>query len=222
MHEHHYHTIRLLIADDHEVFREGFQSMLKKQDEIELIGEAENGRELMQLAASLQPDVIVTDIKMPIIDGVRATRELSVQFPNIPIIALSMFDDDDLIIDMLEAGAKGYLIKNAHKSEIIEAVKTVYNERPYYCNHTTHKLAHLIAKSKYNPFRRRPKTEFTPREKDVIQQICAGLSNKEIAAKLHLSVRTIEGHREKIYEKMEVNNIAGIVIYAIKHGIYKI
>mgnify|MGYP001600927623 FL=1 len=215
-------TCRLLIADDHEVFREGFHSMLKKQHEIELVGEAENGRELVQLAGTLQPDVIVTDIKMPIMDGVQATRILSEKFPRIHVIALSMFDDDDLIIDMLEAGAKGYLIKNAHKSEIIEAVKTVYNERPYYCNHTSHKLAQLIGKSKFNPFKKKVRPEFTPKETEVIKLICAGLSNKEIASQLNLSVRTIEGHREKINEKIEVNNTAGIVVYAIKHGIYKI
>ena len=217
-----YNTIRVIIADDHEIFREGFNSMLKKQKEIELIGEAEDGKELLELAEALQPDVIVTDIKMPSVDGIEATRTLAEKNPDVRVIALTMFDDDDLIIDMLEAGAKGYLIKNAHKDEIMEAIKTVYNEEPYYCNHTTLKLAQLIAKSKFNPHKKNVRPHFTPKETEVIIWVCRGLSNKEIAAQLELSVRTIEGHREKIHEKMDVNNTAGIVVYAIRHGIYKI
>lgn len=217
-----YAPIRVVIADDHEVFREGFNSMLRKQKEIELVGEAENGSVLLELAGSLQPDVIVTDIKMPVMDGVEATRILADKFPAIHVIALSMFDDDDLIIDMLEAGAKGYLIKNAHKSEIMDAIKTVYNEQPYYCNHTTHKLAQLIAKSKFNPFKKKIRPEFTAKELEVIKLICSGMSNKEGAVHLNLSVRTVEGHRETIYEKISTKNTAGIVVYAIKHRIYKV
>ncbi|HSU29085.1 MAG TPA: response regulator transcription factor, partial [Chitinophagaceae bacterium] len=193
--------IRIIIADDHEVFREGFQSMLKKYKEIELVGEAENGNELIRLAESLHPDVIVTDIKMPKMDGIEATRILAESHPHIHVIALSMFDDDDLIIDMLEAGAKGYLLKNAHKEDIVEAIKTVYNDEPYYCNNTTHKLAQLIAKSKFNPSRKKIRPQFTPKEIEVIRLICQGFSNKEMAAHLSLSIRTIEGHREKIHEK---------------------
>lgn len=217
-----YSTIRLILADDHEIFRDGFRAMLKKQKEIELLGEAENGRELVDIAGQLLPDVIITDIKMPVMDGVEATRILAEKYPQIHVIALTMFDDDDLIIDMLEAGAKGYLIKNAHKSEIIEAIRTVYNEQPYYCNHTTHKLAQLIAKSKFNPFKKKVRPEFTVKELEVIKLICSGMSNKEIASHLNLSVRTIEGHRESIYEKINTKNTAGIVVYAIKHGIYKL
>ena len=196
--------------------------MLKRYKEIELVGEAENGDELIQLASSLQPDVIVTDIKMPKLDGVEATRILAESHPHIHIIALSMFDDDDLIIDMLEAGAKGYLLKNAHKEDIVEAIKTVYKEEPYYCNHTTHKLAQLIAKSKFNPSRKKIKPQFTSKEIEIIKLICQGFSNKEMAAHLNLSIRTIEGHREKIHEKTNVKNTAGIVIYAIRNGIYKL
>jgi DNA-binding NarL/FixJ family response regulator len=217
-----YSTIRVIIADDHEVFREGFQSMLKKQKEIELVGEAENGIELVQIAGTHAPDVIVTDIKMPKMDGVEATRILTEKWPHIQVIALSMFDDEGLIIDMLEAGAKGYLMKNAHKTEIMEAIKTVYGGAPYYCNHTTHKLAQLIAKSKYNPFKKKIRPEFTAKEVEVMKLICEGLSNKEMAASLKLSVRTIEGHRERVHEKIDIKNTAGIVIYAIKNGIYKL
>ena len=196
--------------------------MLKRQKEIVLVGEAENGKELLEKTEIILPDIIIMDIKMPVMDGIVATREITEKWPDIYVIAFTMFDDDDLVIDMLEAGAKGYLLKNAHKTEIIEAIKTVYNREPYYCNQTTKKLANLIAKSRFNPFKKKIKPQFTNKELEVIKFICNGLSNKEIAAQLNLSVRTIEGHRDNIHEKIDVKNTAGIIIYAIKHGIYKI
>ena len=115
--------IRIILADDHEIFRDGFKAMLKKQPSVELIGEASDGEELVEVTRQLNPDVVVTDIKMPRMDGLQATRILSKEFPQIGIIALSMIDEENLIIDMMEAGAKGYLLKNAHKNEIIEAIK---------------------------------------------------------------------------------------------------
>jgi DNA-binding NarL/FixJ family response regulator len=217
-----YLPVRIILADDHEIFRDGFQTMLKKQKEIEMVGEAENGKELIELTARLNPDVIITDIKMPVMDGIEATRILSDRFPHIGIIALSMFDEDNLVVDMLEAGAKGYLIKNAPKHEIFEAIKTVYKKGTYYCHHTSNRLAQMIAKSKFNPYKKIPKIEFTERETEIIKLICAELSNKEMASHLNLSIRTVEGYRDKIQEKMDVKNAAGIVIYAIKNGIFKI
>lgn len=214
--------IRIVLADDHEIFRDGFNVMLKKQKEIELTGEAENGLDLIELVGKVQPDVILTDIKMPRMDGIEATRILSQKFPHINIIALSMFDDEHLIIDMLEAGAKGYLLKNAHKYEILEAVKAVYYQETYYCHHTTHKLAEMIAKSRFNPYKQKKKIEFTNKEKEVIHLICRQFSNKEMANELKLSTRTIEGYREKIMEKMNARNTAGIVVYAIKNNIYRV
>src|SRR5437773_3761112 len=122
-----YSPIRVVIADDHEIFREGLEGLIKKQTDIELAGEAENGKQLIEITTQLLPDVVLTDIKMPVIDGIQATQIISEKLPQVSVIALSMFDDENLIVDMLEAGAKGYLIKNAHKHEIISAIKTVYN-----------------------------------------------------------------------------------------------
>jgi DNA-binding NarL/FixJ family response regulator len=217
-----YAPIRVVIADDHEIFREGFRVMLKKQPDIELIGEAEDGKELTEIVEKLSPDVVVTDIKMPKMDGIEVTKALSKSHPHIGIIALSMFDEDNLIIDMLEAGAKGYLLKNTHKQEIFEAIKTVYRDETYYCHHTSNKLAKMIAQSKFNPYKKMPKPEFSDRELDTIRLICQEFSNKEIAARLSLSIRTIEGYRDKILEKINARNTAGIVIYAIRSGVYKI
>ncbi len=213
--------IRLLIADDHEIFRDGFKLMLTKFPEIILAGEASNGKELIEMAGNLQPDVIITDIKMPVIDGIEATKKITELFPDIGIIGLSMYDDDELIVDMLEAGAKGYLIKNAGKEQITEAIKTVYNNDPYYCKTTSHKLTNMIAKSRFNPYKKAAKVEFTERELEIVEQICKEMTNKEIGDKLFLSVRTVEGHRQKILEKMNVKNTVGLVVYAIKNGLVK-
>jgi len=166
--------------------------------------------------------VVLTDIKMPIMDGIEATRLLVKQKPNINIIALSMFDEDSLIVDMLEAGVRGYLLKNTNKDEIIEAIKTVNKESTYYCKHTSAKLALMIAKSKFDPYKKIAKPQFKEREIDIIRMICDQFSNKEMAEKLNLSIRTIEGYRERIQGKLDVRHTAGIVIFAIKTGIYQI
>ena len=214
--------IKLLIADDHEIFRDGFKVMLSKYPDIILVGEAENGKELIELANELKPDVVITDIKMPIMDGIEATRKIAEQFPHIGIIGLSMFDEDDLIIDMLEAGAKGYLIKNAGKEQIIEAIKTVYNNDPYYCKTTSNKLTQMIAASRFNPYKKSVKPEFSKREQEIIGLIYQEFSNKEISDQLFLSIRTVEGHRLKILEKMGVKNTVGLVVYAIKNNLSEI
>jgi two-component system response regulator NreC len=158
---------------------------------------------------------------MPVMDGIEATKKIIEQFPDLGIIGLSMFDDDELIIEMLEAGARGYLIKNAGKEQITEAIRTVYNNEPYYCKTTSSKLTNMIAKSRFNPYKRSAKAEFTDREKEIIELICQEMTNKEIGDKLFLSVRTVEGHRLKILEKMNVKNTVGLVVYAIKNGIVK-
>lgn len=213
-------TIKVIIADDHEIFRDGLKLMLQKQSDIELLAEAEDGRELIEMVEQYKPHVVITDVKMPRMDGVSATRLLSGKYPEIGVIALTMFDEEEQIIEMLESGAKGYLLKNADKNEIKDAIQSVYEQTPYYCKHTSHRLAQMVAKSKFNPYRQKPKLEFSEREKTIIRYICEGITSKEIAEKIFLSVRTVEGLRMKIMEKMEVKNTAGIIIYAIKNGHY--
>jgi len=217
-----YTPIKIILADDHEIFRDGFAGLLKKQDEIQLIGEASDGRELIALTGKLKPDVILTDIRMPNMDGIEATKILTHKFPHIYVIALSMFNDDNLVIDMMEAGARGYLLKNAHKSEIIEAIKAVHKQEMYYCKQTSNKLIQLLARSKTGSYKESLRPKFSGKEVEVISLICQQCSNVEISKQLCLSIRTIEGYRKKIQEKMMVRNTAGIVVYAIKNGIYKI
>lgn len=212
-----YCPINIILADDHELFRDGFSVMINKISEINLVGEAKNGKELIQLARKLKPDVIVTDIKMPEMDGIQATKELTKEMPEIGIITLSMFDEESLIIDMLEAGAKGYLLKNAQKEEMIEAIKIVNKSGAYYCRNINMKMAKMIAKSNHNPFS--GKHEFSPQQIEVIKLICKELSNKEIAERLNINKRTVEWHRQNILEKINAKNTIGVVIYALKNRI---
>lgn len=213
--------IKIIIADDHELFREGFKAMIRHMPEARVIGEAENGEMLLTLTEKLQPDLVFMDIAMPKINGIEATKKITAQSPHIRVIALSMFDDENSIVDMLEAGAKGYLVKNAHKTEIMQAIKTVYAGNNYFCKLTTSRLAQLIANNRYHPHRKMLKTEFTTRELEIIALVARGLSSKEIAATVNLTPRTVESYREKIMQKMEVNNTAELIIYAIKHRLYK-
>jgi DNA-binding NarL/FixJ family response regulator len=215
-------AIRIVLADDHELFRDGFSVMIKKQPDIDLIAEAENGEELLVLVKKLQPEVIITDIKMPKMGGIEAMHQLKKTFPHIGVIALTNYNEENLIVEMLEAGAKGYLLKSANKEEIVEAIKTVYKDKTHYCHETNAKLAQLIAKSSFNPYRKTKKLLFNERETSIIKLICGGFTNKEIAAQLFLSKRTIETHRENILDKIDEHSTAGVVVYAIKHGIYKV
>jgi DNA-binding NarL/FixJ family response regulator len=217
-----YAPIKIVIADDHEIFREGFKLLLKNQQEVQLVGEADNGRELLDIAAQQQPDIVITDIKMPVVDGIEACKAIKMKFPHMQVIALSMFNEDNLIVDMLEAGARGYLLKNTNKHELLQAVRAVYEGSTYYCMATSGKLTRMIAESKFNPYRNQPVKKFTPREMEIIKLMCEQHTNKEIATLLRLSIRTVESHREKIQEKTGARNSIGIVIYAIKNDLYEI
>lgn len=214
--------IKVIIADDHEIFRDGMRAMLRKSPDIALIAEAANGDELIKLARLLKPDVIITDIKMPEKNGIQATRLLSSELPETGIIALSMFDEEDLIVEMLEAGARGYLLKNAAKNEILEAIKAVNANQQYYCADTSLKLADMVAKTKAKPDYKTLSSEFSTKEITVMKLICREYTNRDIAEELGISKRTIEGIREKILEKTHAHNTAGIVIFAIANKIYEV
>jgi|SRR5665213_2719831 len=204
-------TINIILAEDHELLRDGFASLIEKCPQINLVAEASNGEQLVQLTEKWQPDVVLTDILMPVMDGIEATRQISKKFPDIGIIAYSMFNEEYLLNDMLDAGAIGYLIKNASKEELIAAINSVYKHKTFFCRDTTMKLAKLKATNNEN--------KLTEKEREVILFICWGMSNKEMADKYNLSVRTIEGYREKIMEKIKINKIAPLVVYAIVNKI---
>jgi DNA-binding NarL/FixJ family response regulator len=214
-------AISLVIADDHEIFRDGLALMLSKQDNVKLVGQAGDGLELVRMVDEASPDMVLTDIKMPRMDGIAAARQLLQRHPGLKIIALSMFEEEDLIVEMLEAGARGYLLKNADKKEILDAIVTVQEGNIFYCKHTTARLASLIVKSKFDQHKKSPGALFTDREREIVRLICRQHTAQEIGEMLFLSKRTVEGYRTRILEKMDVKNTAGVVIFALKHSIIR-
>jgi DNA-binding NarL/FixJ family response regulator len=212
---------RIVIADDFPMFLQGLSLLLEKQPGFEIVGEASNGQQLTAIAKKLQPDVVITDIEMPIMTGIEATREIKSCFPSIGIIALTMFGDDQFVLDMLEAGASGYLLKNGLKEELFDAITVVIAGGNYYSNSTSMRLSKMIAASKARSGNTIGAASFSPKELEIIQLICQQYASKEIADKTMLTHRTVEKYRDRIMEKTGSRNMAGIVVFAIRHGIYK-
>jgi DNA-binding NarL/FixJ family response regulator len=216
-----YTKISVVVADDHEIFRQGFKTMIDRYDELEVVGEAENGKELVQLVASLQPDLAFVDIKMPLMDGIDATREIASLSTGTRVIALSMFSDDVYVIDMLQAGASGYVLKNAHYDELVKASRIVMSGGYYFCNDASEKIQSFLKIHAFNSLTKAQDPVLTDREIQIIQLICEQLTTKEIAANLGLSQRTVDTYRDVIQKKTNSKNMAGVVLYAVKYGLYK-
>jgi DNA-binding NarL/FixJ family response regulator len=214
---------KIIFADDHAVFRDGLLTIINSDKTLEFAGAAENGIELVTLAKQVQPDIILTDIRMPGLDGIEATKAIIECQPAVGIIALSMFNEESLVVDMLNAGAMGYLLKSSEKSEILEAIHSVRKGVNFYCKTTSQQLVGLIRErglqlttlTQLNPL-------FTEKELEIIRFICSDLKSRDIGEHFNQSFRTIEGYRQKIMQKMKVNGTAGIVLFAIKNGIYRI
>jgi DNA-binding NarL/FixJ family response regulator len=212
--------INLIIADDQELFLEGLHLLLTGEEDISIIGEAKNGREVLDLVMRQKPDVVITDIQMPEMDGVELTRVLQESYPEIRVIGLTMYQEDHWIVDMLEAGARGYLFKDSSKEKLIEAIRVVCGNGRYFCETTSVKLLKKIAGSKV-PVSRKELARFTDTEIKIIQLVCQQLSSREIGEQIYLGVKTVESYRNKIFDKMGVKNMAGMVIYAIQCGLFK-
>jgi len=212
--------IRILIADDHPIFRDGFKLHLKKlkQHNILFVAEAGDGKELTHLTTQYNPDIVITDIQMPIMNGIEATRLIKNSHPHIQIIALSMFNEEDLVVDMLEAGASGYLLKNTSCSELHKAIQIIMQGGVYFTPETAVHLNRTIKRSIQRKNNEK-KIHLSGRELEIIQMICKGKINKEMAADLRLSIRTIEGYRENIYEKTDTRSAVEVAIYAIKQNL---
>jgi DNA-binding NarL/FixJ family response regulator len=215
--------ITVLLADDHGVYRDGLISILEKDDQFEVVGEVDNGEKCIALVRQLHPDIVLMDIKMPTMDGIQATRLISDSFPTTQVIALSMYNEESFIVEMLDAGANGYILKSADKKEIQDALISVYKGNSYFCKGTSKSLTHLIAENKnFKLDKNHAKAlSFTDKELEIIQYLCKELNSQEIAEKMNLSKRTIEGWRLRLQEKLNVKSTVGIVIYAVRKGIYK-
>jgi DNA-binding NarL/FixJ family response regulator len=216
-----YSPIRVIIADDHPFFLEGFVSCISKKagEKIKIVAVASNGKELVKAAEEHHPDVIITDIKMPEMDGIVASRILTEKYmDDIGIIALTMIEESSIVYEMFESGAKGYLNKNVYYTEAIEAIDAVYNGKIHYCSSSSSALIKMIAPSKYNHYRK-ASISFSDNEIQIMKLICRQLTSKEIAYQMKISARTVEEYSRLIREKIDAKNLVGIALFAIKNGI---
>jgi len=211
--------LRYAIADDHKIFRQGLRHALDGDVGLQCIGEAGNGQELLFLLDHTEADVVLMDLKMPVMDGIESTKALREKHPATKVVILTMQDDEQLVLHLLEAGAGGYLVKNAEPEEIQMALRTVC-ETGYYFNDlmSTALLKTVVQKQKAEP-RFKSGVQLSEKECEVLKLICAEHTNAEIAAQVYLSPRTVEGIRSGLLEKVGVRNTAGLVLYAVRSGI---
>ena len=212
--------VSIIIADDHALFREGVSNYLLKFPKYKVRGHASNGEELISLATHIRPCIILTDINMPVMNGIRATSSLQKQLPEVKVLALSYLDNETAVVEMLLAGASGYLCKNIQPGELEKAIDTVMDNHLYFSDDTNKSLAQQIAKSKYTPPQFKQGVDLSNRECEIIQLVCEDKTSYSIGRTLNISSRTVERHLSNIYRKIGVNSAVGLVIYAIKHKIF--
>ena len=211
-------AIKVLLADDHRLLREGLRELLSRESDIEVVAEAENGRDAARRARDLAPDVIIMDVTMPELNGIEAARQIRSQRPEVRIVALSIHSDRRFVTQMFAAGASGYLPKDCAFTELVRAIREVAAGRMY--------LSPVIHQGPIDEYLgRSPAADrsllevLTPREREVLQLLAEGRSTKDAAARLHVSIKTIETHRQHIMEKLGIHSIAELTKYAIREGL---
>lgn len=210
-------SIKVLIADDHHVVRRGLLFFLKTQKEIEIVGEATNGKEAVELVEHLKPDVVLMDLVMPEMDGIEATKRIKEKHPDIQILILTSFSDQDHVIPAIQAGATGYQLKDIEPDELVKAIKAVYNgDSQLHPKVTTHVMTHLLRGDKKES---NLLDELTKREMEVLAEIAKGKSNKEIASSLVITEKTVKTHVSNILAKLELADRTQAALYAVKHGV---
>jgi DNA-binding NarL/FixJ family response regulator len=206
--------IRILLADDHVLVRQGFRMILEAQPDMQIVGQANNGREAVELAENLHPDVVIMDVAMPELNGIEATRRLAESSPRARVLALSMHKDSVYVREILRAGARGFLLKDSGDADLVAAVRAVAKGEGY--------LSPAVSDAVLTDYRRHvtdPLDLLTSREREVLQLIAEGQTNKEIATKLNLSVYTVEAHRGRVMEKLNLHSAGELVRFALRNGL---
>lgn len=212
-------SIRIILADDHTVMRSGLRLLLERQDNLQVVGEAADGREAVELAASEKPDVVVMDIAMPHLNGVEAARQIVSRSPQTAIAILSMHSDESYVIRSLKAGARAYLLKDSAEADLIAAIHAITEGKSFFSpavrkilkEDYMHQLAEMGAEDSYELL--------TNREREVLQLVAEGKSNKEVANLLNLSLYTVETHRTHILQKLNLHSVPELILYAVRKGI---
>jgi two-component system response regulator NreC len=211
--------IRILLADDHKLMRSGLRLLIEQQPDLSVVGEAGDGREAVSMAKSLRPDVTVMDIGMPNLNGIEASHQITHSHPEIAVVMLSMHADESYVLRALKAGAKGYLLKDSAEADLIRAVRAVAGGKSFF--------SPVVSKVLLDDYMRKLKRSgaedaydlLTPREREILQLVAEGKSNKEVANLLNLSVYTVETHRSNIMQKLNLRGIPELILYAVRKGI---
>ncbi|RJQ43123.1 MAG: DNA-binding response regulator [Nitrospiraceae bacterium] len=214
--------IRILLVDDHKILRDGICSLLKGYPDMEVVGEASDGRTALNLAKELSPDIVIMDISMPNTNGIDATRKILADLPHTKVLALSMHYDKHFVSEIFKAGASGYLLKDCAFDEMAQAIHVVMDNKTY----INPQIASLLVESLINDSPSRPNHQtfslLTEREREVLQLIAEGKSTKQIASHLHVSTKTIESHRRQVMGKLNIRNVADLTKYAIREGLISV
>jgi len=210
--------IKVLIADDHAFVREGTRRILEQEPDLEVVAEAGDGEEAVRLASDLKPDVAIIDVAMPKLDGIEATRRIKALCPAVAVLVLSAYDDDQFVFGLLEAGAAGYLLKSVRGHEIVDAIRAVDAGESVLHPSVARKVLNRFASVSSRAQRKKPLELLTEREMEVLKLVTKGLSNKDIAQELCLSVRTVQGHLANIFNKLLVSSRTEAVVHALKEG----
>lgn len=211
-------SIRVLIVDDHKIMREGLRSLLEKQPDIEIVAEAESAQKALKLVEEITPNLVIIDVVMPSLNGIEATRRILAKVPTIKVIALSMYSDKRFVMEMLRAGASGYLLKDCAFEELDEAIRAVMEDRTY----ITPRIVDIIVKDYFSQVEKPSSSALstlTSRQYEVLQLLAEGKTTREIARQMALSVKTIESHRQQIINKLNIRSVAGLTKYAIREGL---
>jgi len=211
--------LRILLADDHTVMRSGLRALLERQQNFEVVGEADNGREAVSLCASLLPDIVIMDVGMPLLNGVEATKALLRQSPSTGVVMLSMHSDEVYVMRSLQAGARAYLLKDSAAPDLISAIDAVSHGKSFF----SPAIRSLLAEDFIQVLRQKGAVDsyelLTAREREILQLLAEGKSNKEVAADLNISLYTVETHRSNILEKLGLHTPAELILYAVRKGI---
>jgi DNA-binding NarL/FixJ family response regulator len=211
--------ISVLLVDDHTVVRQGLRALLSQEKDIEVVGEAENGRQAVQIAEKALPDIVIMDIAMPLMNGLEGTRQILNSVPNAKVLILSSYCDEDYVLQLTGAGASGYVIKQTAADNLILAIRELQKGNAFFSPTIARKLRDRCGRSFADGEPLKKNVELSSRESEVLQLIAEGLPNKQIAGELGISIKTVEKHRQQVMNKLNIHDIAGLTRYAISKGV---
>lgn len=215
-------SIRVFLADDHAVVRDGLRLLLEAQNDITIVGDAADGRQAVRQVQKLKPDVVVMDLAMPELNGIEAARQIQSTCPGIRVVILSMYSSKEYILQALEAGVRGYLLKESAGREVVAAVRSVYSNQRYLSANIKESILNSYLDQRQSNRQLNPVQQLSSREREILQLVVEGRTSAQIAATLFLSPKTVETYRSRLMTKLEIKNIPGLVKFAIRHGITKV